>query len=80
MILRFDREGDAFRDGAGAPRRDAAAALYQAARAGGDARDRADYQTMFARAEGAVAAPTAGLHFTPACSTRSRRAASAGRR
>jgi S-adenosylmethionine:tRNA ribosyltransferase-isomerase len=33
---------------------------------GGDARDRADYQTMFARAEGAVAAPTAGLHFTPA--------------
>jgi S-adenosylmethionine:tRNA ribosyltransferase-isomerase len=34
--------------------------------AGGDARDRADYQTMFARAEGAVAAPTAGLHFTPA--------------
>ncbi|MGH7092206.1 MAG: tRNA preQ1(34) S-adenosylmethionine ribosyltransferase-isomerase QueA, partial [Stellaceae bacterium] len=33
---------------------------------GGDLRDRADYQTMFARAEGAVAAPTAGLHFTPA--------------
>jgi len=27
--------------------------------------DRADYQTMFARREGAVAAPTAGLHFTP---------------
>ncbi len=35
-------------------------------RAGGaDARDRTDYQTLFARAEGAVAAPTAGLHFTP---------------
>jgi len=32
---------------------------------GGDPRDRADYQTIFARAEGAVAAPTAGLHFTP---------------
>ncbi len=32
----------------------------------GDPRDRADYQTIFARAEGAVAAPTAGLHFTPA--------------
>jgi S-adenosylmethionine:tRNA ribosyltransferase-isomerase len=32
----------------------------------GDPRDRADYQTMFARTEGAVAAPTAGLHFTPA--------------
>jgi S-adenosylmethionine:tRNA ribosyltransferase-isomerase len=32
--------------------------------AGGDPRDRADYQTIFARHEGAVAAPTAGLHFT----------------
>ena len=31
---------------------------------GGDPRDRQDYQTIFARAEGAVAAPTAGLHFT----------------
>jgi len=29
-----------------------------------DASDRAHYQTIYARAEGSVAAPTAGLHFT----------------
>jgi S-adenosylmethionine:tRNA ribosyltransferase-isomerase len=32
----------------------------------GDRRDEADYQTVWGIREGAVAAPTAGLHFTPA--------------
>ena len=44
-------------------RRHAAAALHPP-RAGGDAHDRDDYQTVFARREGAVAAPTASLHLT----------------
>ena len=38
---------------------------YIASRRPADQRDRDDYQTMFAREEGAVAAPTAALHFTP---------------
>ena len=38
---------------------------YIASKRPADEADRADYQTMFAREEGAVAAPTAALHFTP---------------
>lgn len=38
---------------------------YIASKRPPDAQDRADYQTLFAREDGSVAAPTAGLHFTP---------------
>ena len=37
---------------------------YIAGKRPADEADRSDYQTMFARQEGAVAAPTAALHFT----------------
>lgn len=63
VTLHFDCEGPAFR---AALARHGAMPLppYIKRPRGGDARDRGDYQTIFARAEGAVAAPTAGLHFT----------------
>ncbi len=65
VVLRFDRDGEAF---AAALREAGALALppYIARPEGITAQDQADYQTMFAANEGAVAAPTAGLHFTPA--------------
>ena len=65
LSLRFDRDGAAFH---AALARHGAMPLppYIKRARGGDPHDRADYQTIFARAEGAVAAPTAGLHFTPA--------------
>ena len=65
ITLRFDREAAPFRE---ALARYGAMPLppYIKRPGGRDGRDRVDYQTMFAREEGAVAAPTAGLHFTPA--------------
>src|SRR5437763_1173826 len=65
VALHFDCEGEAFRS---ALARHGAMPLppYIKRPRGGDTRDRSDYQTIFARTEGAVAAPTAGLHFTSA--------------
>jgi S-adenosylmethionine:tRNA ribosyltransferase-isomerase len=65
LSLRFEVEGAVFRELLG---RHGTMPLppYIRRPRGGDLRDRGDYQTIFARAEGAVAAPTAGLHFTPA--------------
>ena len=57
---------DAVLDQALAERGDMPLPPYIANRRHVDDQDRADYQTMFAREEGSVAAPTAGLHFTDA--------------
>ena len=69
VTLRFDFHGavlDEAIDRLGAP----PLPPYIAARRPVAESDRADYQTMFAREEGAVAAPTAGLHFTPELTAR----------
>jgi S-adenosylmethionine:tRNA ribosyltransferase-isomerase len=63
VTLAFDLAGPALHD-AIASRGEMPLPPYIASRRAPDARDRSDYQTVFARAEGAVAAPTAGLHFT----------------
>ena len=61
VCLVFDRGGTALAE---ALQRHGAMPLPPYLRRAADARDRDDYQTVFARCEGAVAAPTAGLHFT----------------
>ena len=65
VTLRFELEAEAFRE---ALARYGTMPLppYIKRPRDGDPHDRSDYQTIFARAEGAVAAPTAGLHFTQA--------------
>jgi S-adenosylmethionine:tRNA ribosyltransferase-isomerase len=55
---------DAVLDQALAERGDMPLPPYIASRREVDEQDRSDYQTIFARAEGSVAAPTAGLHFS----------------
>jgi S-adenosylmethionine:tRNA ribosyltransferase-isomerase len=64
VTLSFDRTGAAF-DAALARRGAIPLPPYIPRPHGPDERDRTDYQTMFAVRPGAVAAPTAGLHFTP---------------
>lgn len=63
LALRFDRAGAALDEAIariGAP----PLPPYIAAKRAPDDDDRADYQTVYAAKDGAVAAPTAGLHFT----------------
>ncbi len=62
LRLLFNREGEAF-DRALAQAGMMPLPPYIAARRPADARDREDYQSVFARHPGAVAAPTASLHF-----------------
>lgn len=64
VTLRFDASGPAL-DQAIATVGHIPLPPYIASKRDEDDRDRADYQTIYAREEGAVAAPTAGLHFTP---------------
>lgn len=63
VLMRFDRGGDALMLALDAYGRLPLPPYIRKGEA--DERDRADYQTVFAREKGAVAAPTAGLHFTP---------------
>jgi S-adenosylmethionine:tRNA ribosyltransferase-isomerase len=60
---------DAVLDSALEERGDMPLPPYISSRRAVDEQDRSDYQTMFARTEGSVAAPTAGLHFTQSLTT-----------
>jgi S-adenosylmethionine:tRNA ribosyltransferase-isomerase len=62
--LRFSLSGAAL-DAAVAAQGEMPLPPYIAGRRKADARDGDDYQTVYARDPGSVAAPTAGLHFTP---------------
>ncbi|MCR5880045.1 tRNA preQ1(34) S-adenosylmethionine ribosyltransferase-isomerase QueA [Phenylobacterium sp. J367] len=64
ITLAFDLAGPDL-DAAIAERGDMPLPPYIAAKRAEDAQDRADYQTVYAQEDGSVAAPTAGLHFTP---------------
>jgi len=61
IVLDFDQAGDAL---FAALDRHGVMPLPPYIKRPADDRDRQDYQTIFAREQGAVAAPTAGLHFT----------------
>jgi S-adenosylmethionine:tRNA ribosyltransferase-isomerase len=63
LTLRFNREGPAL-DQAIAEVGLMPLPPYIARKRPADTQDRHDYQTIYARAEGSVATPTAGLHFT----------------
>ncbi|MEO1748518.1 MAG: tRNA preQ1(34) S-adenosylmethionine ribosyltransferase-isomerase QueA [Pseudomonadota bacterium] len=64
VTLKFDRSGGDL-DAAFATCGHVPLPPYIASKRAEDARDRQDYQTIYAEHDGAVAAPTAGLHFTP---------------
>ena len=64
VVLAFDLSGPDL-DAAIYERGEMPLPPYIAAKRAQDDRDRSDYQTVYARADGSVAAPTAGLHFTP---------------
>lgn len=64
VILAFDFHGPAL-EAAIAAVGEMPLPPYIAGKRGTDEQDKADYQTIYAEKQGAVAAPTAGLHFTP---------------